>query len=109
MVSAMTMLADQLEVLRHAVAIPDPRDPDVAAAVVWVPDAAVVTVAAGGASVTVVGPDPETARAHAESALALGADGPAWTLGLDGYEALTILADRTLLMTPGFPALEDPS
>jgi len=33
----------------------------------------------------------------------MGRDGPAWTASLDGYEALTILADGTVLSTPGFP------
>jgi thiamine biosynthesis lipoprotein len=37
----------------------------------------------------------------------MGADGPAWTLGLHGYEAMTILADARVLRTPGFPVLED--
>lgn len=32
-----------------------------------------------------------------------GIDGPAWTLTLDGCEALTILADDRVLRTPGFP------
>jgi hypothetical protein len=31
----------------------------------------------------------------------MGADGPAWTARLRGYEALTILADDTVLSTPG--------
>ena len=34
----------------------------------------------------------------------MGGDGPAWTLALDGYEAMTILADERVLCTPGFPA-----
>jgi hypothetical protein len=33
----------------------------------------------------------------------MGAAGPAWTARLQGYEALTILADRRVLSTPGFP------
>ena len=58
----------------------------------------------GVLSVTVAGPDLGLADAYATAALAMGADGPAWTLELDGYEALTILADETVLTTPGFPA-----
>ena len=33
----------------------------------------------------------------------MGTDGPAWTARLDGYEALTILADGRVLSTAGFP------
>jgi thiamine biosynthesis lipoprotein len=54
-------------------------------------------------SVTVVGPDLGDADAYSTAAFAMGLDGPAWTVGLDGYEAMTILADRTVLCTPGFP------
>jgi thiamine biosynthesis lipoprotein len=57
-------------------------------------------------SVTVTGPDLGTADAYSTAAFAMGVDGPAWTLGLDGYEAMTILADGTVLSTPGFPVLE---
>jgi thiamine biosynthesis lipoprotein len=63
--------------------------------------------AAGVQSVTVVGPDLGLADAYATAAFALGVDGPEWTLGLDGYEALTILAGDQVLWTPGFPAGED--
>jgi FAD:protein FMN transferase len=58
-------------------------------------------------SVTVVGPDLGLADAYSTAAFALGPDGPEWTLGLDGYEAMTILADDRVLRTPGFPATED--
>ena len=58
-------------------------------------------------SVTVTGPDLGTADAYSTAAFAMGADGPRWTLGLDGYEAMTILADGTVLSTPGFPLAED--
>jgi thiamine biosynthesis lipoprotein len=57
----------------------------------------------GVLSVTVTGPDLGTADAYSTAAFALGPDGPAWTLGLPGYEALTILTDGTVLTTPGFP------
>jgi thiamine biosynthesis lipoprotein len=53
--------------------------------------------------VTVAGPDLGTADAYSTAAYAMGADGPAWTLGLAGYEAMTILTDHTVLCTPGFP------
>jgi thiamine biosynthesis lipoprotein len=33
----------------------------------------------------------------------MGEAGPEWTLGLDGYEAMTILADNRVLSTPAFP------
>jgi FAD:protein FMN transferase len=65
------------------------------------------TAAEGVLSVTVTGPDLGTADAYSTAAFAMGLDGPAWTLGLAGYEAMTILADGTVLSTPGFPVLED--
>jgi thiamine biosynthesis lipoprotein len=57
----------------------------------------------GVLSVTVVGRDLGVADAYATAAFAMGTDGPAWTLGLDGYEAMTILADGVVLTTPAFP------
>jgi thiamine biosynthesis lipoprotein len=57
----------------------------------------------GVLSVTVVGPDLGTADAYATAAFAMGTDGPGWTLGLDGYEAMTILEGEIVLTTPGFP------
>jgi FAD:protein FMN transferase len=53
-------------------------------------------------SVTVVGPDLGTADAYATAAFAMGADGPAWTATLAGYDALCITADRRVLSTPHF-------
>jgi thiamine biosynthesis lipoprotein len=53
-------------------------------------------------SVTVVGPDLAVADAYATAAFAMGADGPAWTAGLAGYDALCITSDRRVLSTPGF-------
>jgi thiamine biosynthesis lipoprotein len=58
----------------------------------------------GVLSVTVVGPDLGTADAYATAAFAMGAAGPRWTAKLTGYEAMTILADGTVLSTAGFPA-----
>jgi thiamine biosynthesis lipoprotein len=58
----------------------------------------------GMLSVTVVGPELGTADAYATAAFAMGATAAAhWTARLRGYEALTILADQTVLRTPGFP------
>jgi thiamine biosynthesis lipoprotein len=59
----------------------------------------------GVLSVTIVGPDLATADAYATAAYAMGREGPAWTAQLvaRGYEAMTILADQTILSTPAFP------
>jgi thiamine biosynthesis lipoprotein len=57
--------------------------------------------------VTVTGPDLGTADAYSTAAFAMGVDGPAWTIALDGYEAMTILTDGTVLCTPGIPLLEE--
>ena len=55
-------------------------------------------------SVTVVGRDLGTADAYATAAYAMGGRaGARWTLGLEGYQALTILAEGTVLSTPRFP------
>jgi thiamine biosynthesis lipoprotein len=62
----------------------------------------------GVLSVTVTGPDLGTADAYSTAAFAMGLGGPAWTLRLRGYEAMTILADDTVLATPGFPG-QDPA
>ena len=59
----------------------------------------------GVLSVTITGPVLATADAYATAAFAMGAQGPNWTARLRGYEAMTILADETVLSTPGFPAL----
>jgi FAD:protein FMN transferase len=56
----------------------------------------------GVLSVTVTGPDLATADAYATAAFAMGEAGPAWTAGLDGYEAMTVLAGGRVLSTPGF-------
>jgi thiamine biosynthesis lipoprotein len=104
------------------VGIQHPRDRDAIAARVHAGDLAVATSGAyergehirgphgapsGVLSVTVTGPDLGTADVYSTAAFAMGTAGPRWTLGLDGYEALTILADGTVLSTPGFPLLED--
>ena len=61
----------------------------------------------GVLSVTVCGPDLGTADAYSTAAFAMGDKGPEWTLGLPGYQALTILADDVVLSTPWFPATSD--
>ncbi len=58
----------------------------------------------GVLSVTIVGPDLGTADAFATAAFAMGEAGPYWTATLDGYHAMTILADETVLYTPDFPS-----
>jgi thiamine biosynthesis lipoprotein len=57
----------------------------------------------GVLSVTVTGPDLATADAYATAAFAMGEAGPRWTARLPGYEAMTILADETVLFTARFP------
>jgi FAD:protein FMN transferase len=55
-------------------------------------------------SVTVVRPRLATADAYATAAFAMGGEaGAHWTARLPGYEAMTILADDTVLSTAGFP------
>jgi len=62
---------------------------------------------AGILSVTVTGPDLATADAYATAAYAMGPRRAIdWTARLRGYEALTILADGRVLVTPGFPSVE---
>ena len=102
------------------IGIQHPTDRRAVAAVVRAQDLAVATSGAyergehvvdprsgrppqGVLSVTVTGPDLGTADAYATAAWAMGTDGPAWTLGLAGYEAMTILEDGRVLCTPAFP------
>src|SRR5204863_5663529 len=63
---------------------------------------------AGVLSVTIVGPELATADAYATAAFAMGEAGPEWTASLGLYEAMTILADDRVLLTPAFPAVRDP-
>jgi thiamine biosynthesis lipoprotein len=58
-------------------------------------------------SVTITGPLLATADAYATAAFAMGERAALWTAALDGYEALTIRADRQMLSTPGFPRAGD--
>jgi thiamine biosynthesis lipoprotein len=60
----------------------------------------------GVLSVTVCGPELATADALATAAFAMGRAGPHWTARLPrGYEAMTILADGTVLSTSRFPSV----
>ena len=60
----------------------------------------------GVLSVTIVGPELATADAYATAAFAMGEGGPEWTASLGLYEAMTILADGRVLLTPGFPLVK---
>jgi thiamine biosynthesis lipoprotein len=101
------------------VGIRHPEEPEQLAAVLAVEDLAVATSGeyergahivdprtgqrpAGLLSVTIVGRDLALADAYATAAFAMGADGPAWTAGLDGYDAMCVTSDRRVLLTPGF-------
>jgi thiamine biosynthesis lipoprotein len=101
------------------VGIRHPRRRDRLAAVLALRDGAVATSGAyergthildprtgrppgGVLAVTVVGPDLGTADAYATAAFALGAAGPAWTAGLAGYDAMTIVPEDRVRSTPGF-------
>jgi FAD:protein FMN transferase len=102
------------------VGIEHPLERDKVAAVLELNDGAVATSAAyargghvvnphtgrppsGVLSVTITGPELATADAYATAAFAMGLAGPAWTARLRCYEGLTILADRRVLSTGGFP------
>jgi thiamine biosynthesis lipoprotein len=110
---------------RWRLGVQHPRERDRVAAVIAVADAGVATSGAyergehvldphtgrppdGVLSVTIVGPDLGTADAYATAAFAMGRAGPDWTATLDGYEAMTILSDGTVLSTPGFEHLRIP-
>jgi thiamine biosynthesis lipoprotein len=57
-------------------------------------------------SVTIVGPDLTTADVYATTAFAMGVErATTWCAGLDGYEAVLICDDDTLLSTPGIDEL----
>jgi thiamine biosynthesis lipoprotein len=60
----------------------------------------------GVLSVTIAGPELATADAYATAAFAMGEAGPEWTASLGLYEAMTILADGRVLLTPGFPSVK---
>ena len=110
---------------RWRVGIQHPLERDQVAAVVEAGDAGIATSGAyargehvldphtrlppaGVLSVTIVGPELATADAYATAAFAMGERGPEWTASLGLYEAMTILADGRVLLTPGFPSV-DPS
>ena len=52
-------------------------------------------------SVTIVGPDLALADAYATAVFAMGESGPAFAAELDGYEAMCITEQQTVLTTPG--------
>jgi len=104
-----------------SVGIQHPLESDSIAAVVEANDLAVATSGAyargdhvidphtrrppvGVLSVTITGPELATADAYATAAFAMGEAGIHWTARLHGYEAMTILADERVLLTPGFPS-----
>jgi thiamine biosynthesis lipoprotein len=106
------------------IGIQHPRDRSAVAARVWTSGLAVATTGAyergphviqryrkaaptGILSMTVTGPDLGSADAYSTAAFAMGANGCEWMLDTAGYEALAILADETMLWTPGFPLIED--
>ena len=61
---------------------------------------------AGLLSVTIVGPDVASADAYATAAFAMGATGAAqFVVGLDGYDAVLIREDDTVITTPGIDHL----
>jgi thiamine biosynthesis lipoprotein len=108
--------------LHWRVGIQHPLEPDQVARVLDTTDLAVATSGeyargahvfdphthrppAGMLSVTITGPDLATADAYATAAFAMGAArAPHWTARLRGYEAMTVLADGSVLSTPGFGA-----
>jgi thiamine biosynthesis lipoprotein len=57
----------------------------------------------GVLSVTIVGAGLAAADAYATAAFAMGTAALAWSAALPGHESLTILADGTMVATPGFP------
>jgi FAD:protein FMN transferase len=60
----------------------------------------------GVLSVTITGRELARVDAYATAAFAMGAEGARWTARLPrGHEAMTILADGTVLSTPGFPSI----
>ena len=107
---------------RWSIGIQHPLEPQAVAKVVEADDVCVATsgayergdhvrdpftgaAPAGILSVTVTGPELGTADAYATAAYAMGPRRAIdWTARLRGYEAMTILADGRVLLTPGFPA-----
>jgi FAD:protein FMN transferase len=64
--------------------------------------------ARGALSVTVVARDLARADAAATAAFAMGRRGPAWTARLRGCDAMTVLDDEQVALTPGFDRLRVP-
>jgi thiamine biosynthesis lipoprotein len=87
------------------------RDLAIATSGTYVRGAHILDPHAGGApsgllSVTIVGPDVATADAYATAAFAMGATRAGhFCAGLDGYDAVLIRDDDTVLTTPGIDRL----
>jgi FAD:protein FMN transferase len=102
---------------RWRVGVQHPIERDKTAAVIEVTDQGVATSGTyergshirgarpGILSVTIAGPDLGTADAYATAACV---NGPEWTATIAPYEAMTILADGTVLETRGFTHLRIP-
>jgi FAD:protein FMN transferase len=117
----MRVLGRAVPDLAWRVGIQHPQDRQRVAAVIETTDLAIATSGAyargdhvwdphsgrapvGILSVTVVGPELAIADAYATAAFAMGPErAPHWTARLQGYEAMTILADETVFKTGGFP------
>jgi len=117
----MRVLGRAVPELAWSIGIQHPLDRQLIAAVIETTDLAIATsgayargdhvwnphtgrAAAGILSVTIVGPELAIADAYATAAVAMGPElAPHWTARLDGYEAMTILADETVFKTGGFP------
>lgn len=102
------------------IGVEDPAQPDQLLTILDVTDAAVATSgrahrgahivnpvtgepAAGLHAATVVGPSLTWADVYATAAVAHGPGSVLWLAGLDGYEALLVADDGSLLATPGWP------
>jgi thiamine biosynthesis lipoprotein len=102
------------------IGVEDPAQPDQLLTILDVTDRAVATSgrahrgahivnpltrepAVGLHSATVVGPSLTWADVYATAAVARGPGSIVWLAGLDGYEALLVADDGSLLATPGWP------
>jgi len=117
----MRVLGRAVPELAWSIGIQHPLDRQLIAAVIETTDLAIATsgsyargdhvwnphtgrAPAGILSATIVGPELAIADAYATAAFAMGPElAPHWTARLDGYEAMTILADETVFKTGGFP------
>jgi thiamine biosynthesis lipoprotein len=65
--------------------------------------------ATGLTAVTVIGSDLARCDAYATAVVVLGDEGMDWIAGVDGYEAMGIIDERTVLLTAGFDRYRDGS